>query len=463
MTHKHSEATTLQFLGATGTVTGSRYLVRANGSQILVDCGLFQGFKQLRLRNWALPSFDVRKIDAIVLTHAHIDHSGYIPALLKHGFKGRIYATPATFELCKILLPDSGHLQEEQAKFENRHGLSKHSPALPLYTRQDAERSLELFDIVKLDKEFEPARGIKAQYSRAGHLLGAASVRIQTHDTSILFSGDIGRLEDPLMRAPAPPPAAEHLVVESTYGDRTHPPDDSLDALAMAINRAVARGGVVVAPSFAVGRAQLMMLLISRLKATKRIPDIPVYLDSPMAIDATDLFRRFAAEHRLSAEECYAMCNAAKLVHTPEQSKALDERREPMIVISASGMATGGRVVHHLKVFLPNERNLILLPGFQAGGTRGASLAAGAKTVRIHGQDVPVNAEVVQLETMSAHADANEVLAWMRQMPKPPRTVFITHGEPNASDVLRQRIERELGWNAIVPEFRDNIVLGDVS
>ena len=460
MTHAHADATTLQFLGATNTVTGSRYLVRSNGRAVLVDCGLFQGFKQLRLRNWAKPTFDPRSIDAVVLTHAHVDHSGYIPVLAKLGFKGRVYATPATFELCKILLPDSGFLQEEQARFENRHGISKHKPALPLYTKEDAERSLELFETVKLDKAFEPARGIAAQFSRAGHLLGAASVRIQTSDSSVLFSGDVGRVDDPLMRPPAPPPAADHLVIESTYGDRAHPPDDALNELATAIDRAVARGGVVVAPSFAVGRAQLMMLLIARLKNARRIPDVPVYLDSPMAIDATELYRRFTAEHRLSAEECLAMCHAAKLVHTAEESKALDERREPMIIISASGMATGGRVVHHLKVFAPDARNLILLPGFQAGGTRGAQLAAGAATIRIHGQDVPVKAEVIQLETMSAHADASELIAWMRQMPQRPRTTFITHGEPDASDALRQRIERELHWDVVVPEFRDNIVLG---
>ena len=426
---------------------------------MLVDCGLFQGYKQLRLRNWARPPFDAATIKAVVLTHAHLDHSGYIPLLVKQGFRGKVYATPATFELCKILLPDSGFLQEEQARFENRHKLSKHDPALPLYTQLDAERSLEFFETKPLSEIFEPMPGARVEFSRAGHVLGAASVRVETHNTSILFSGDLGRPNDPLMREPAPPPPADHLVIESTYGDRSHPTEDMRDSLAEALCRAIARNGVVVVPSFAVGRAQLLMLLIWQLKAQHRLPDVPVYLDSPMAIDATELYLKFSAEHRLSPGECQAVCRSVRLVHPSEASKALDQRREPMIIISASGMATGGRVIHHLKVFAPDPRNLILLPGFQAGGTRGAALAAGATTVRIHGQDVPVRAEVVQLETMSAHADANELLAWARQMPRPPRTTFVTHGEPAASDALRARFERELRWTTVVPDFRDEFDL----
>lgn len=446
-------------MGATNTVTGSRYLVRSHGRSVMIDCGLFQGYKQLRLRNWARPPFDPASIDAVVLSHAHIDHSGYLPLLVKNGFRGPVFATPATFELCRILLPDSGYLQEEQARFENRHGLSKHKPALPLYTRADAEHSLERFHIVNVGDEFEPARGIRVQLSRAGHLIGATSVLVRTPHTSILFSGDVGRPNEPLMRPPEPPPAAEYLVIESTYGDRTHPAEDMSVSLAAAINRAVARGGVIVVPTFAVGRAQLLMLLIAELKAEQRIPDIPVYLDSPMAIDATLLYQRFAAEHRLTEEQCAQMCKSARLVHTAEDSKALDRRRQPMVILAASGMATGGRVVHHLKVFAPDARNLILFSGFQAGGTRGASLVGGAATVRIHGQDVPVNAEVVQLENLSAHADADELIAWARQMPRPPLITFVTHGEPNASDVLRARFERELGWPALVPDFKDDIVL----
>jgi metallo-beta-lactamase family protein len=449
----------VQFLGATGTVTGSRYLLTVGGKKLLVDCGLFQGYKQLRLRNWARPPFDPASLDAIVLTHAHIDHSGYLPVLTRLGFRGRVYATPATFELSRILLPDSGFLQEEQARFDNRHGYSKHKPALPLYTQADAERSLEHFKTVAAGKVFEPIPGASVQFSRAGHLLGAASAHVRAGGRSILFSGDVGRPDDPLMRAPSPPPQADYLVVESTYGDRSHPRADAQGELARLIQRAVARDGVIVAPTFAVGRAQLMMLLLARLKAAGSIPDIPVYLDSPMAIDATQLYRGFAAEHRLAAEECQAMAHAATLVHTAEESKAIDRERGPMLILSASGMATGGRVVHHLKVFAPNPRNLILLPGFQAGGTRGAALAAGARTIRIHGEDVPVNAEVVQLASMSAHADADELLAWMRGMPGAPRAVYVTHGEPNASDVLRQRIERELNWRAHVPEFGEVLAL----
>jgi len=452
-------ALTLQFLGATNTVTGSKYLLSGEGGSLLIDCGLFQGYKQLRLKNWSSPAFDAASLDAVVLTHAHIDHSGYLPVLVRNGFRGRLYATPATFELCKILLPDSGYLQEEQARFENRHGLSKHKPALPLYTEEEAQRSLDLFRTVRIHEAFEPVRGITAQLSRAGHLLGAASARVAWDGGSILFSGDIGRPDDPLMRAPDPPPAADYLIVESTYGDRIHPVEDVRSDLVSVVNRAVGRGGVIVAPTFAIGRAQLMMLLIAQLKAQRLIPDIPVFLDSPMAIDATELYRRFIAEHRLSSEECAAMCHAAQLVHTSDASKALDRLRTPAIILSASGMATGGRVIHHLKAFASDPRNLILLPGFQAGGTRGASLAAGASTIRIHGQDIPVRAEVVQLASMSAHADASELVRWMRQMPHAPKMTFVTHGEPNASDALRQRIQRELGWGAQVPDYRDVVTL----
>lgn len=449
----------LTFLGATGTVTGSRYLLDVAGRRVLVDCGLFQGYKQLRLRNWAVPPFDPRDIDAVVLTHAHLDHSGYLPLLVKRGFRGRIYCTPATFELCRILLPDSGFLQEEQARFANRHGISKHRPALPLYTEQDAEASLEFFETVRFNDRFEPVPGVDVVFRRAGHLLGAASVQLRTTAASITFSGDLGRPDDPLLRPPASPARTDYLVVESTYGHRTHEPADLEAQIGDLIRIVHGRGGTVLIPTFAVGRAQLVMLLLARLKARGAIPDVPVYLDSPMAIDATQLYRVFASEHRLSAEECAAMCRVATLTRTVEQSKALDHLDGPAVILSASGMATGGRILHHLKTFAPNPKNLIMFTGYQAGGTRGAALVNGARTIRLLGQDVPVNAPVVQLESMSAHADADELVAWMRRVPEPPRHTYITHGEPAASDALRQKIERELGWRVSVPDYRDTVDL----
>lgn len=449
----------LSFFGATQTVTGSRYLLTCGERRVLIDCGLFQGYKHLRLKNWSRLPFDPRQIDALLLTHAHLDHSGYLPLLVKSGFKGPIYAASATLELCRILLPDSGHLQEEQAQFANRHAFSKHSPALPLYTEQDAYHCLKEFRTVSFEEEMEPAPGVRASFTHAGHLLGAASVRVQHGGKSILFSGDVGRPHDPLMRAPAAPVAADYIVVESTYGDRTHPASDPQNELRDVIRRTHARGGIIVIPTFAVGRAQLLLLLIARLQASGEIPGIPVYLDSPMAIDATELFARFGTEHRLSRGEAATMGGVAALVRTAEESKALDRIREPAIILAASGMATGGRVVHHLKVFATDTRNTILFTGFQAGGTRGAALVAGAPQVRIHGETFPVRAEVAQLQSASAHADADELIAWLRQMPAAPRQAFVTHGEASASDALRQRIQTELGWSVIVPEYRDEVSL----
>jgi len=449
----------IAFHGATQTVTGSRYLLSHGNRRVLVDCGLFQGYKHLRLKNWSRPAFEARSIDAVLLTHAHLDHSGYLPLLVKSGFRGRIYATPGTVDLCRILLPDSGHLQEEQAQFANRHGFSKHSPALPLYTEADAHECLKHFEPVHFDKAMSPVPGMSSRMLRAGHLLGAASIRIEVEGTAIVFSGDLGRPDDPLMPAPADPPAADYVVIESTYGDRLHADIDPQAELGAAIRRAFDRNGVVLVPTFAVGRAQLLLLLIARLKAAGAIPDVPVYLDSPMAIDATQILQRFESEQRLSRLDVEAMHRLAQLIRSPEESKALDRLREPAIILAASGMATGGRVVHHLKVFAPDARNLILFAGFQAGGTRGASLVAGAKTIRIHGELFPVRAEVAQLGSASGHADANELIDWLRRMPTAPRRVFVTHGEPAAADALRHRIESQLRWNASVPEYRDEFEL----
>jgi metallo-beta-lactamase family protein len=445
----------LGFQGGTGTVTGSRYLVEAADRRVLVDCGLFQGYKQLRLRNWSRPPFEVGQIDAVVLTHAHIDHSGYLPRLFRLGYKGPVFCSPGTLELCRLLLPDSGHLHEEDAKYANRHGFSKHRPALPLYTLEDAEECLKLFRTVKQGVQFAPAKGFRAELRPTGHILGASFIRMECAGTSITFSGDLGRPDDALMNAPAAPLQTDYLVIESTYGDRRHPDIDREAELGTWLRKACARGGVTVIPTFAVGRAQSLLWQISRLKEQGQLPDVPVFLDSPMAVDATELYRRFRQEHRLDEAQCRRMCTTAAFVNSPEQSMELDRRSGPMIILSAAGMATGGRVLHHLKTFAGDPRNLILFAGYQAPGTRGAALVGGSRRLRIHGEEHVVGAEVGQLEASSSHADADELLAWLRQLPAPPRQVFVTHGEPGAADALRFRIEHELGWPAMVPEYRD--------
>lgn len=443
----------LQFLGATGTVTGSKYLVQHGKARLLIDCGLFQGYKQLRLRNWAPLPVRASQIDAVVLTHAHIDHSGYLPLLAKQGFRGVVYSTAATRDLCRIMLPDSGGLQEEEAEFLNRHRLSKHAPALPLYTRKDAVQSLKRIETVPWGALWEPVPGVKASFTRAGHILGAASVRLDNGVSSLLFSGDLGRPADILMRAPDPIVQADRVVVESTYGDRLHPTIDPLAQLADVINRTAARGGAIIVPAFAVGRAQTLLHMIQMLIQSGTIRHLPVYLNSPMAEDATAVFVRHAEELRISPDECRALPLSAVQVRSPEESRELNARRGPMVIIAGSGMATGGRVLHHIKAFAPDKRNTILLTGFQAGGTRGASLAGGADHVRIHGEDVPIRCEVDQLACASAHADAAEIEAWLGGMKTAPTTTFVTHGEPAAADAMRQRIERGLGWRVCVPDY----------
>lgn len=449
----------LTFLGANSTVTGSRYLVQAGNARILIDCGLFQGYKTLRLRNWAPFPVEAGSIDAVILTHAHLDHSGYLPRLMRQGFRGRVWCTRATRSLCKILLPDSGRLQEEEAGFAERKGSSRHHPAEPLYTEADALRSLELLHGVDLDDEFEPAPGVRAVLRQQGHILGAASVGVAYDGHRITFSGDIGRAHDPMMLAPSPPLESDWIVTESTYGNRLHPPDGLELELTDVLRRTIERKGVVVVPAFAVGRAQLLLHAIARIQASGAIPEVPVYLNSPMATDVTALLRKYPDQHRLSAADMDAMRSMTRLVNTVEESKALNRRKGPMIIVSASGMATGGRVLHHLVAFAPDPRNAIVLSGFQAGGTRGASLASGAKSIRIYGEDVAVNAEVVQLTSASAHADGNEILSWLRSAPKPPRRVFITHGEPQAAEALRVRIDRELQWDVHVPDYREVVDL----
>ena len=441
------------FLGGSGTVTGSKYLVQYQDQKLLLDCGLFQGYKQLRLRNWqALPVAPV-DLAAVVLTHAHLDHSGYLPLLVRQGYAGKVFCSRGTRDLCAILLPDSGHLQEEDADFMNRHHLSKHAPALPLYTRQDAVDCMRNFKTQEIGRAFQPLPGWTVTLSAAGHILGACSVLVEVAGRRILFSGDLGRPDDLLLYPPAAPPAADTVLIESTYGDRIHPHDDILAELGPALQRVAARGGVAVVPVFAVGRAQAILYAIQLLKLSGAVPrSLPVFLDSPMAVQTTDLLKTHAGEHRLSEAEVHAMTTHATMIRTVDESKALAQRHGPMVILAASGMATGGRVLHHLAQNLGHHRNMVILTGFQAAGTRGASLASGARSLRLLGQDVPVNAEVVQLQSASAHADSNQLIDWLHRLPKAPDQIYVVHGEPGPADQLRQRIERELTWRAVVPE-----------
>jgi metallo-beta-lactamase family protein len=442
----------LSFLGGAGTVTGSKYAVEHAGGRVLVDCGLFQGFKALRLKNWATFAIEPRNIEAIVLTHAHLDHSGYLPLLVKRGFRGKIFCSRSTADLCAILLPDSGFLQEKDAEFANRHGFSKHKPALPLYTEEDARAVLSHLVPIAFDEDRQLPGGSSIRMRRTGHILGAASVQLDWAGTTMVFSGDLGRYDDATMVDPVSIDRADYLVVESTYGNRSHDKRDPAEALAEMVGRVVGRGGTVVIPAFAVGRAQSLMFHLERLKASGRLSNVPIFLDSPMATDASEVFCKNTKDHKLSEAECRRACAVAHYVRSVEESKALTFNPMPKVIISASGMATGGRVLHHLKHYAPEPKNAILFAGFQAGGTRGAAMMSGAESIKIHGEYVPVRAEVANLVMLSAHADADEILRWLGGFEKPPRMTFITHGEPAASDALRHRIEEHLGWPCTVPD-----------
>jgi metallo-beta-lactamase family protein len=450
----------LAFFGAAGTVTGSKTLFTHGSRQLLVDCGLFQGYKNLRLMNWEEFPFDPKRLDAVVLTHAHLDHSGALPLLVKRGFNGPVFATPSTIDVCKILLPDSGRIQEEDADYANRRKTSKHQPALPLYTEEDAERALRRLESLPFGQTEDVSGAFRLCPRTAGHILGASSVEVTAGATTVLFSGDLGRPDDLIMRAPAPIAHADYVVMESTYGDRLHEPEDVEKTLGEVIKRTAARGGVVVMPAFAVGRAQALLYAVYRLKQRSAIPDLPVFLDSPMAIDMTEIYHRHRAEHRLTPEECAGMCKVATMTRTVEESRAVNSLRYPAVVVSASGMATGGRVLHHLKSRGPDHRNTIVFAGYQAGGTRGARMLSGERSIRIHGEDVQINAEVVSIPGMSAHADAAQLVQWLSTAPKPPRAIFLNHGEAGPADLLRQRIERELGWLTTVPLLGQRVEVG---
>jgi metallo-beta-lactamase family protein len=434
--------------------------LQSGNAKILLDCGLFQGYKQLRLRNWERLPVAPAELDAVVLTHAHLDHSGYLPLLVKNGFKGKIYCSGATYELCKILLPDSGRLLEEEAGFANRHGFSKHSPALPLYSEADAVRALRHFSPVKFKTVFQPCDGMSVELFRAGHILGAAIVQIKSAGTTVTFSGDLGRQHDLIMPTPSEIKTTDYLILESTYGDRQHDRTDPGILLGNAIRDTCSHGGVTIIPSFAVGRAQEIMFHLSLLKKSGALPiALPIYLNSPMAANTTALYHQYHDDHHLNTEQCDAMCNVAKIINSVEESIALNRKQTPMVIIAASGMATGGRVLHHLKAFASDSRNTILFAGFQAGGTRGAAMLNGAESIKIHGEYIPLRAKVLQIDNLSAHADANEIMTWLSHFKSAPKRTFITHGEPAASDALRRRVEETWRWNCYVPNYCEEIDL----
>lgn len=449
---KESTLISLTSLGGAGGVTGSKHLLECDGQRLLVDCGLFQGLKALREQNWRPLPVEPGSIDAVVLTHAHLDHSGYLPKLVKDGYRGRIHASAATQDVASLILRDSAHLQQKDADDANRHGYSRHRPALPLYGVRDAEQAIEQFSSLPFHETTRLAGGARLTLRRAGHILGAATAEVDWKGRKLVFSGDLGRFDDATMLDPEPVEAADYVVVESTYGDREHAKGDPAEVLGEVVERTVARGGTVIIPTFAVGRAQALLYHLWRLKQSGRLGLVPIYLDSPMAINASELFCAHLEDHRLTPEACAASCDVATYVRDVEASKAVTANPMPKVVLAASGMATGGRVVHHIKAYGPDHRNTILFSGFQAAGTRGRAMVQGAREVKIHGQWIPINAEVRDLPMLSAHADANEILRWLSGFRRPPRKTFIVHGEPHASDALRLKIKDRLGWDCVIPQ-----------
>lgn len=447
----------ITFLGAVGTVTGSKYLLTINSKKILVDCGLFQGEKELRLRNWQALPVEPKTIDAVLLTHAHIDHSGYLPLLVKQGFVGNIYCTHGTQELCELLLPDSGHLQEEEAYHANQHGYSKHQPALPLYTAEEAQKALPFFTPITYYTKIALFNNITVEFFPAGHIIGASCIRVTYQGQSIVFSGDLGRPHDTVMQAPSFISEMNYLVMESTYGDRLHPTSHPKELLKPLILKTIKRGGSVIIPAFAVGRTQALLHYIALLKKEKSIPaDLPVYLDSPMAINSTQILLDHHHEIRLSETDCIDLNSMTHFTNTVDESKELDNDpllSRPKIIISASGMATGGRILYHLRSYASDKRNLILFSGYQATKTRGADLLSGQKEIKLLGEWVSIEAEVASLTSLSAHADYHDTLNWMRHITNAPTCVFITHGEPAAALSLKEKIEQQFSWQCVIPSY----------
>jgi metallo-beta-lactamase family protein len=461
--------TTLHFLGAAGTVTGSKFLLEAGHRRVLIDCGLYQGLKELRLRNWTPLPIPAASIDDVLLTHAHIDHTGYLPRLMKDGFRGAVYATRATADLVRVMLPDSGHLQEEEAAYHNKRKTSTHSPALPLYTAEDGAAAAAKVTGVPYAQPVDLAAGLAVRFTRAGHILGSAVTALEIHDGQsplrVVFSGDLGRYDDPILPDPSPIGAADYIVVESTYGDRPHDPTPILDQLERLVSAAVARGGGIVVPAFAIGRTQELMFHLSHLEKAGRIPRIPTFVDSPMAIEATEIYcahpEDFDGDMRdmVMDRNCPLHCADFRLARTPDESKAINAIAGPVLIVSASGMAAGGRVLHHLKARLPDPRTTVLLVGYQAIGTRGRFLQDGARTLKIYGDTVPVRAKIEAVHGLSAHADTNGLMRWLRSATRRPRRVFVVHGDPGPASALAARVRNELGWDVAVPAYGDRTIL----
>ncbi len=459
--------TSLTFLGAARTVTGSKYLLEVNGRRLLVDCGLFQGLKELRLRNWEPLPVRADSIDSVALTHAHIDHSGFLPRLVAQGFRGRVFCTAGTADLCRIVLPDAGRIAEEDAREANRHGYTRHDPALPLFTEADAIRALGHLQPFGYERSAPVLPGVQAEFVNAGHLLGSSFVMLTVEgppQLTVLFSGDLGRYDRPILPDPSRMPAADVLLLESTYGDRLHDADEQAERLAAIIHETVRRGGKVIVPAFAIGRVEEVIYWLKTLEERHAIPILPVYLDSPMAVEALQEYSarsyELDADVRAGHGEVSAFCTRRfRLVSSTQQSIELACTKSPAIVISSSGMATGGRVLFHLAAALPDARNTILFTGYQAAGTRGRDLLEGARAVKIHGQMVPVAARVEQIQSMSAHADQSEIVRWLSTCEKPPRVTYLVHGEPGPMDTLAGVIRERLKWTVETPEYLQTVEL----
>lgn len=460
----------IQFLGAARTVTGSKHMLEVGGYRVMVDCGLFQGLKHLRLRNWEPFPINPASINSVILTHAHIDHSGYLPRLVRDGFDGTVYATPATVELSRIMLPDSARLQEEDADYLNKTGATKHHPALPLYTEKDANAACRLMESVNYHKRIQLTKKLSFEFVTAGHILGSGFVLfdVECNDGAtrrVVMTGDLGRYNEPIINDPSNVDDADYIVVESTYGDREHSDFDVKAKLAEIVNDTVKRGGQVLIPSFAVGRTQLLLYLLRELEEEGRIPIIPVYVDSPMAGSATKLYLRHKEDHDPEMKDLMSdrknplATQRFNVARTRDESKAVSASDTSSIVISASGMATGGRILHHLRKRLPDERNTVVFVGYQSEGTRGRRLLDGEPEIKIFGEFVPVKAKVERLENLSAHADSREILRWLVGFRRAPKTVFLVHGEPKAQEALRQKIVEKFGWHVEVPDYLDKFEL----